>query len=85
MNIEKRRATGRCPVCRCRRHDGYPYEADEEQRGLGYPPLFRLCASCYTPMVEMGQYGQCQPFRPGKFVPGLGPDLGARSYETAGR
>jgi hypothetical protein len=43
-------STKKCPVCGGK-PDDYTYEPDEEQRELGYPAQFALCATCMSPLL----------------------------------
>lgn len=48
-----RKRVKQCPACGGK-SDGYGYTADTDQRELGYPILFKMCACCQCPMVEVG-------------------------------
>lgn len=56
-----RRRTKHCPQC-----GGKPelvnYVPDSEQIDWGYPQWFRICATCWCPLVEVGD-GHCKGFK----------------------
>lgn len=56
-----RRRLPRCPVCHDQ-SDGHVYRPDDEQERCGYPDWYRVCRTCGTPLLEIGE-SQCREFR----------------------
>ena len=55
-----RRRLPRCPVCHDQ-SDGRVYRPDPEQERWGYPARYRICRSCATPLLEIGD-SHCREF-----------------------